>query len=173
MLILLFCSCKKDDWTYKRYEVNKGDHFSGIHYSLLSSSKLIFDAMFDGSCEYNLGNSHQLDINKLYGVSDCNGAHHENSARFGWRWNGIIEIFAYWYNDGILKYELIGTCNVNEVHRYEIDLLDKHYLFKYDSKELLTDRFNQCNLGAYYKLFFYFGGQEVAPHDMIAYIKEL
>lgn len=171
-----FISCKKDENDFLIYTIQQGEHSSGIHYGTLQKGKIKFECKFNETAIYDLKNSNQLDINKLYGFSDCNDQHHENSVRFGWRWDLItkkILIYAYYYNNGNRFYDELGSVNPNETHNYEIQLHDKNYLFIFDGKELYVNRTNNCNIGIYYRLYPYFGGDELAPHTIQIYIKEI
>jgi hypothetical protein len=123
---------------------------------------------------YTLANSaNQADINKLYGVSDCGTEHHTNSARFGWRWlNGQLEIHAYTYQNKKRNTAYIGTVALGKPSIFEIKIEDNRYTFSLNDKKVVMER-NCTGTGEGYQLYPYFGGDEVAPHDITISIKEL
>ena len=86
---------------------------------------------FDSSAIYNTSDpSNQYDINKLYGFSDNDSAHHLYSARFGWRWSdNALRIFAYVYNSGVRTSEELGTIQPGTENNCSIKVTDGHYIF--------------------------------------------
>ncbi len=138
-----------------------------------SSDQIKFVAKFDSSCIYQTANPHnQNDINKLYGFSDCNAQHLENSARIGWRWSkDSLRIFGFVHNNGEMIYREITTALINSFIICSITCLDAQYKFDVNGKTLLLPR--NCS-GNYlrYRLYPYFGGDEVAPHDIKIQITE-
>ncbi len=172
--ILLF-GCEKFEFNgYKTFYIKKGRHSSTVGVQFLRQDGVTFYAKFDESAIYQSKDPvNQYDINKLYGFSECNDLHHDNSARFGWRWlNGNLEILGYVYNQGVVSYELIDTIGINEEHYYELNMRDSLYEFKLDDKTMYMNRTSDCATGVYYKLYPYFGGDEKAPHDIEIEIKE-
>ncbi|HEY9117446.1 MAG TPA: hypothetical protein VIN11_06450, partial [Roseivirga sp.] len=118
----------------------------------------------------------QMDINKLFGFSDCNSLHHQNSIRFGWNWNGeAIDIYGYHYLDGKLNWKYLGTVEINKVYRYNIYLFEDLIEMEIEGITANKVQFNRhnliCEIGYYYQLFPYFGGDETAPHDINIYFK--
>ncbi|UII26213.1 hypothetical protein LVD15_23400 [Fulvivirga maritima] len=87
------------------YTIRAGSHSSNPMPEGFSDDELVFTALFDSSAVYKTeAEANQADINKLMGFSDCGAHHHENSARFGWRWyNDELQVFAYCYVDGVRK----------------------------------------------------------------------
>ena len=85
------------------YTIFKGWKYALPPFPLFSWKKKVFEwrnIMFDNSCIYDIGTD-QLDIQKLFGVEW--GGIHNNSARFGFRYDNsteAIEILAYCYDDG-------------------------------------------------------------------------
>lgn len=91
----------------------------------------------------------QLDWNKLCGFS--RGNHLDNSVRLAWRWNPIIEaveVAEYSHINGLVEYKNLGRVELNVEYVFLLTLYKGEY----------------SNWG--YKLFPYFGGDEVAPHDI-------
>lgn len=165
---------KPSESTSTTYLIKKGQHSSTNKYVPLEVSKLVFTAIFDSSAIYKTGiQSNQADINKLYGISDCGTHHHQNSARFGWRWfDDQLEIHAYSYKDGQRKYEFITSVALNKEYTYTMELKEDAYLFKINGKTISSER--SCSgKSSGYKLFPYFGGDEKAPHDIKVVIKDL
>lgn len=174
LIVSSLISCGKDVLKYTEYEIKKGHHSSVIRFNTLTSNTLEFDAIFNESSKYQSNNeANQWDINKLYGFSECNTQHHNNSARFGWRWlDGNLEIHAYVYNDGERYTKFINNANLNQVHSYSIEIKEKSYIFRMDDNIVIMDRTNKCDVGGYYMLYPYFGGDEKAPHDITIQIRE-
>lgn len=142
--------------------------------SVSGSRTIRFKARFDSSAVYTtLQAENQGDINKLFGVSDCNSSHQVNSARFGWRWYNLrLEILAYVYINGTRKWEYITSVQINSVHNYEILVTDSSYVFNVDTSSIALPRGCAGKLDGY-KLYPYFGGDEKAPHTITIEIEEL
>lgn len=175
LLLTLFGSCRKEFVDgFLKYTILEGKHRSVITMDTQQGDELSFKCRFDESAKYtSVDPVNQYDINKLYGFADCSDNHQDNSARFGWRWlNGNLEILAYVYNDGVFSFRKIGDVSINEIHEYSIVITDEQYIFRLDNNQIYMSRTNNCNVGLYYKLYPYFGGDEVAPHDIRIYIKE-
>jgi hypothetical protein len=169
--LLTSCEPTPEDLFTRHFLIRKGEHYSTPRLTeVLQSERLIFTAKFDNTAIYNLGDAAlQTNINKLLGFADCNSVHHDNSARFGWQWDGEkMKIFAYCYVDGDRIEQYIGTVNLNEVNRYELELTGSHYVF-YLNGEMRAEvkrSDNLCNTGIYYLLYPYFGGGVPSPHDI-------
>jgi hypothetical protein len=140
-----------------------------------TGSSLRFQAVFDSSCIYKTATAeNQADINKLYGFSDCSSQHQNNSARFGWNWReGAIRIYSYIYVDGVRQEKELGTAELNETNSFKITLEDHKYIFTYHGVETKMPRHCSGGVGIAYKLLPYFGGDEVAPHEMRIKIRNL
>jgi hypothetical protein len=157
------------------YIIKKGEHdCQPDSLTLTSNDQIKFIAIFDSSCIYQTVNAHnQNDINKLYGFSDCNSQHLENSARIGWRWSkDSLRFFGFVHNNGEMIYQEITTAAINSIVVCSITCLYTQYKFDVNGKTLLLPR--SCS-GSYtrYRLYPYFGGDEVAPHDIKIQITEL
>ncbi|MEJ8756611.1 hypothetical protein WG947_06370 [Pontibacter sp. H259] len=156
------------------YTIKKGQHDTNSPFVMRSISALQFEVTFDTSAIYETAvKANQADINKLYGISDCFTDHHTNSARFGWRWyNNQLEIHAYTYLNKQRHSKLVGAVELNKAYTYEILLQDNKYKFILNGNVVELPR--HCNgKGEGYQLYPYFGGDEVAPHDITIAIKEL
>lgn len=156
--------------------IGKGDHYSSPRKtSLFRGDKITFKAYFNETAIYDLGDEDQLDTNKLYGTSDCGNFHQENSARFGWRWNNNqLEIMAFTHVHGKFYYQFIGPADLNKAFSYEIALSsDKSaYIFTFNGKSVSMERGCRDSIIKGYKLYPYFGGNEVAPHEVMIKVEE-
>ena len=177
MIFLIFsCEQYEDVAGYREYEIKKDSHYSnGPGYSELGNSYLSYDIIFDESAKYNLNGPDQADINKLFGFSDC-GHHHENSARFGWRWyNNQLEILSYCYINGIRTHNYLASVELNKSYRYVIELDNGAYRFRIIDKinHFEVTRGEDCKQGLYYLLYPYFGGNQEAPHDISIFMRRI
>jgi hypothetical protein len=158
-----------------KYVIPSGKHESKqSSYKVMEIQKLKFKVKFDSSAMYTtISPGNQADINKLYGVADCETLHQSNSARFGWRWyNNKLEIHGYTYKGGTRHSIFIDSVPLNEFHEYEIIFNDEEYQFRLDSKTATLPR--SCKgVAKGYQLYPYFGGDETAPHAVTIWIEEL
>lgn len=157
------------------YTILKGQQYCNPNPLVFTSkSKLSFAALFDSSCIYKTVDPlNQDDINKLYGFSDCNSQHLDNSARVGWRWsNDSLRIFGFVHNGGNMIFGEITTAKIGKVIKCKIVCLDTQYVFTVDGKTLSLPRHCSGNYTRY-KLYPYFGGDEVAPHDITIQMADL
>lgn len=157
-----------------KYVIREGEQHATLSYQSVAVEKLKFKALFDSSAIYQTAlATNQGDINKLYGISDCESYHHTNSARFGWRWyKDKLEVWAYTYINGERKFALMDTVGLETFNEYEIEFRENKYVFRLNDKKLEMPR--ACVATAKgYKLFPYFGGDEVAPQDISIWIEEL
>lgn len=138
-------------------------------------SELKFIVKFDNSAIYQtVSPANQYDVNKLFGFSDNNGEHHDYSARFGWRWSdGALRLFGYIYNYGIMSFEELGTISIGTEHTCSIKITATQYIFTVNGVSKSMPRASTTTTAKGYKLFPYFGGNEIAPHTIYIWIKEL
>ncbi len=165
---LLRCEHKIED-PYAIFVIPAGKHDSKWRFESLQSRTLKFVAIFDQSAIYQTDlDENQYDINKLMGFSDCNSFHHENSARFGWRWlDRKLEIHAYAYVGGERITEYIGDVSLDTAYDYQLQITSSNYVFYlHDHNPVRISRNSPCDRGLYYMLFPYFGGDETAPQDI-------
>ncbi|WP_425390704.1 hypothetical protein [Ekhidna sp.] len=158
---------------YEKFIIPAGKHSGLWKMQSLQSKALNFSVIFDQSAIYQAATKeNQHDIHKLMGFSDCNSTHHDNSARFGWRWlDGKLEIHAYAYVAGERITQYIGDVALNEPNDYQLQITEDEYVFYlqgYDPVRITREA--PCSKGLYYMLFPYFGGNEVAPHDILIQI---
>lgn len=170
----------------KKFTIKRNNHYSSFWRKLINfefgftfKKYMKFEAIFDESCLYDFNDiADEKDINKLYGFSTAYN-HHEQSARIGWRCldNENIEILTYCYDDKKrLKFELLGTVKPNEKFECKITVNETNFLFHFKKDNILkiisTSKKFPSNKFKY-KLYFYFGGNLKAPHDMFVKIKDL
>ena len=162
--------------TFTNYTIRQGQQFcEQSTFSLVEYAELKFVVKFDSSAIYTTINPfNQYDINKLYGFSDNDSDHQKFSARFGWRWsNKALRIFAYVYNEGILVWKELGKVEIGQENTCSVRVLEQRYVFSLNKISDTLHRSSTTSSGVGYKLFPYFGGNEVAPHDIHIKIKEL
>ena len=184
VLILLSFSCSEMYIVPEtHYLIEEGEHkskvvggFFGDKLRTLKRDQFSFTARFDETAVYDLNSNNQHDINKLMGFADANSMHQDNSIRFGWCYNLTtrkVDIFGYAYLDGERFYQRITDIDIGETGQFRIDLTDEAYeLTVNDENKLIVPRKVKNKRGIYYLLFPYFGGNEVAPHDINIFIKE-
>lgn len=174
---LFSCEKYEDIAGYNEFYIKQGGHSSkGKTIEELRNTVLEYDVIFDESARYTLPAADQADINKLFGFADCNSNHHENSARFGWRWNNEqLEILAYNYGNGKRTFTYLTSFKLNTSYRMKIELVDDKYRFSIDGMMDSRDfqRGQVCNKGLHYLLFPYFGGNQPAPHDIRIYMRRV
>lgn len=190
LVMLALCSCKKNidvaeqskaevvsqPNSMTEYMIKQGQQYCDKNmYQAINTSELKFVVQFDSSAIYQTINAaNQGDINKLYGFSDNNAMHHHFSARFGWRWkNNQLQIFAYIYNNSVMSFQQIGIANIGEANTCSIKILGNAYMFMFNQTNINIPRASTTTKGIGYKLYPYFGGNEMAPHDIRIWIKEL
>ncbi len=190
-LMLACCSCQKSvdvaeqpktdstnppSTSVIEYLIKQGQQYCDKNpFQQVSVSELKFTVKFDSSAIYQtIDPANQVDINKLYGFSDNNADHHLFSARFGWRWkNNELQIFAYIYNTGIMSFQQIGVANIGLENNCSIKVSGNSYIFSMNGYSVTMPRASTTSTGLGYKLYPYFGGNEMAPHDIRIWIKEL
>lgn len=181
LIALIAMSCTKESPAgapvsndYKEFIIPKGEHYALQNdFRTTRIQKLKFSVLFDSSCIYSIKGSNATDVNKLYGFSDCNMQHHLNSARFGWRWNGReLEILAYCYIDSMRQITLLGTIDIGKPAEMSITVQPENYVFELNGSAALMQRHCSGEYAEGYQLYPYFGGDEVAPHEIKIKIKE-
>lgn len=161
---------------FVQYTIPKGAQYSDKSgYTASNYEQLSFVVKFDSSAIYQTINpSNQSDINKLFGFSDNKMQHHEYSARFGWRWSdNALRLFGYVYNNSVMSFKELGTIEIGAENNCSIKVSNDTYVFSLNGKETTMPRASATATAQGYKLFPYFGGDEVAPHTISIWIKEL
>ncbi len=162
--------------TFITYIIPAGANYVlGNSYLAFSQKSISFKAIFDSSCIYtNVNPVNQADINKLYGFSDCNTFHQINSARFGWNWkDGAMHIHAYCYSDTVRIYKELGTVPLNAEVNCKLEVVSGYYVFTLNGFKDSVSRHCTDTIASGYKLLPFFGGDEMAPHEIRIKIKEL
>lgn len=183
-LLLLCASCHKEEAAqnlsttpdaFVEFVIPKGEHYAVNNvFKPIETAAMNFMVRFDSSAIYTTADpENQYDINKLYGFSDNNGQHHLFSARIGWRWSdGALRLFAYTYNNGIRNEKELATVAIGKEHHCAIQVADSFYIFFVNEKILSMPRLSATSTAKGYQLYPYFGGDEVAPHEVRIWISE-
>ena len=183
------------------FRIKQGAHFHQVPpvstLPWLGEQSMQRHVTFDESCRYGSVPYHRQDVNKLFGLSfglpiDYFGKErgwvasvHNNSARFGWRWNPTnqcIELLAYVYNNGVrnqdaqMNFPVVLQVKPGEKVWCHIGATFDHesgipvYEFsaiapgqRGGSKDVLRPA-KLPNYGLTHGL--YFGGELTAPHEM-------
>lgn len=177
-LLILSCSKKAtvESNGFTKYTIAKGKQYADISgYKSADYSELKFVVKFDSSAIYTtITPDNQFDINKLYGFSDNSTGHHQFSARFGWRWSDkALRLFGYVYNKGVRDSKELGIVNIGSEKTCSIKVSGDQYIFSLNGKTDYLPRASTTPTATGYKLFPYFGGDELAPHNIFIWIKEL
>ena len=161
--------------TFTTYTILAGEHYCEDNsYPYFTSPALYFTVQFDSSAIYTSSDpKNQYDENKLYGFSDNNSLHQQFSARFGWRWcNGELELSAYTYNNSVRSDKVLGAVAIGTENKCAIIIRGDHYDFVVNGVVTPVPRASKTEQAVGYKLLPYFGGDEVAPHNVNIKIRE-
>lgn len=170
--LLSFYGCSKAETPIKKYTIKQGGQYSNTPYQIVGNT-VSYSVKFDNTAIYKIDSINQYDINKLFGMSACNSLHHENSARFGWRYvNGQLEIHAYIYDMTKRFSQIIDTVSINEWNNYKIVNTGKEYIFTLNNKVFVYVKSNECKSKYNIALWPYFGGNIKAPQDINFYFKK-
>lgn len=184
LLFLAGCSKPKDALPepagntsqFITYTIAAGQHYADRNtLQEVSLSEMKWAVIFDSSAIYTSGSAvNQYDINKLYGFSDNRLGHHQYSARIGWRFSdGALRLFAYVYNAGVSESMEIATVPINEPVLCSISVGKGRYVFTIGEVVVEMPRLSQTEKAEGYRLYPYFGGDEVAPHDIRIQIRNV
>jgi hypothetical protein len=137
-------------------------------------NEMSFAVRFDSTAVYRAqAAENQYDINKLYGFSDNGMDHHQYSARIGWRWSDdSLRLFAYVYNAGAVSSRELSSIRIGSEIHCSIKVSGNQYLFTVNDHTEQLARSATTEKIKGYQLFPYFGGNEVAPHDIRIWIKD-
>ena len=174
-VILSLVSCNKfDDDGFRIYKIKEGKHRSTFKIKYTKENSFDIQVKFDESARYtSYSPENQLDVNKLWGVSDCGTNHSENSIRFGWRWDlnqEQIEILMYRRLSSEFSFKSLGYVNPGDISYMSLNITNDHYYMSLNGVEDSISR-NCSNPCRRYFLYPYFGGDEKAPHDITIRIK--
>ncbi|HEU4473026.1 MAG TPA: hypothetical protein VFR58_18170 [Flavisolibacter sp.] len=160
---------------YIHYTIKKGQHYAeGNSYKPVETSEMRFTVRFDSTAVYKTTDpANQNDINKLYGFSDNDAAHHSFSARFGWCWSrNALRLFAYVYNSGTMASRELCTVAIGEEVGCSIKTAGSEYIFTVNGNIHRMPRASTTARAKGYQLYPYFGGDEAAPHTIRIDIRE-
>jgi hypothetical protein len=179
---LVFSGCIKDvinpdkTGSFVKYTIPKGGQSStpSSYKFYTNIPSLSFDVRFDSTAIYQTTNpSNQADINKLYGFADDNKAHWVSSARIGWRWFGNeLQLLGYVYNDSVNVHQLITAVPLNKDIACSIQVNGSKYTLMANGKSIELPRTAKSTGGLGYRLYPFFGGDEMAPHEMYIQVRE-
>ena len=158
------------------YTIKKGEQYCDkSSFKGIETSEMKFIVKFDSSAVYQTADpANQYDINKLFGFSDNNGPHHVFSARIGWRWSdNALRLFGYIYNESKVEYKELAPVAIGKEIACSIKVTATSYIFSVDGVMLSMQRLSTTPQAKGYQLYPYFGGDEVAPHDIRISIKQL
>ena len=188
LLLLLLCSCSKVDAlleeklsaknadTFTHYLIKSGGHSTANNtYKPVETDTLQFAVKFDSTAIYQTTLPvNQYDINKLYGFSDNGADHHQYSARFGWAWHdGALHLYGYVYNAGKRESIHLGAVPIGVELVCTLAVTPTQYVFSYGDVSQKLPRTSTTPKAKGYLLYPYFGGDEVAPHNINIWIKNL
>jgi hypothetical protein len=157
-----------------KYTIEKGNQYCNSQsYKTIETTEMKFVVKFDSSAIYETQSpENQYDINKLYGFSDNNSDHHQYSARFGWRWSDkALRLFAYIYNEGAALSKELTTIAIGSEINCSIKATSTNYLFTVNGNTTQLPRSAAIEKVKGYQLYPYFGGDEVAPHQINIWIR--
>ena len=158
------------------YTIPQGQHYAKQNtFQSVEYDELKFTVRFDSSAVYQTTDpKNQEDINKLYGFSDNNAEHQQFSARLGWNWaRNALRLYAYVYNNGERASQEITSIQIGSTCTCSIKISAHHYIFSANNATVDMARSSTTSNAVGYKLFPYFGGDEIAPHEIDIWIKEL
>lgn len=159
----------------KEYIIRKGWHYSNFFPRIFCITDMVKqkgNICFTESCRYDIDEASC--VNKLFGFCFGFGVH-KNSVRFGWTYNKETEniyVWEYVYMDGKLTKLKSFSCEIGELHDYEITMYNRpdayYVMLNIDGREESGIRFSKdkklpkfvTTLGPY------FGGNTRAPHDI-------
>jgi len=174
--IIINVRCKKDkNKNFEKYTIPEGEHYADKQRKI-ETSNYRFQVHFDNSAIYTLPDVDQHDINKLTGFSDNRSHHQRFSARFGWRYSdNALRLFAYVYNNSNWIEQELSEIEINQTYTCGIKVKGDYYIFYIEELqiEVMMPRAATTDNAIGYKLYPYFGGNNVAPHDIKIWLKYL
>lgn len=189
-LIIVLPACKKESVAnlpttiapiitdtpfYNSYNILKGAHYCNEStIKLFTGDHINFKVKFSSAAVYTTKeDENQGDVNKLYGFSEGID-NHLNSARIGWNWqSNALRLYAYAYANGIRNCKEISTIAIGEAISCSIGITANKYLFTVREKKVELPRALNTAAVAGYWQYPYFGGDEVAPHNICIDIMDL
>jgi len=159
--------------TYTTYLIKKGEHYcSPRPLKSVSLTEMKFFAKLNESAVYQtVIPENQYDVNKLWGFSE--GLNNQyNSARMGWGYSdGSIRIYGYVYSKGVRYFQEIITVLPNQEVYCSIKISGNTYILSANGVSITLPRGTTTTRASGYQQYPYFGGDEVAPHDITILVK--
>jgi hypothetical protein len=158
---------------YTTYIIKKGQHYSDKRpLKYVSVTEMKFFAKFNQTAVYTSTiPENQYDINKLWGFSEGFDNQY-NSARMGWGYsNGAIRLYGYVYSKGVRYSKEITTVLPNQDITCSIKIAGSNYIITANGVSVTLPRGTTTSKANGWQQYPYFGGDEVAPHDIYIYIK--
>ncbi len=159
--------------TYVTYLIRQGQHYCDKSaLKSVSVTEMKFFAKFDQSAIYQTVDPYnQYDVNKLWGFSE--GLNNQyNSARIGWAYNdGALRLYGYVYSIGVRYFQEITTILPGQEISCSIKLSGSTYILSANGISITLPRGSTTTKANGYQQYPYFGGDEVAPHDISIFIK--
>lgn len=161
----------------KEKEKNKN-----LNYTSPYARSLRFSIKFNDDCNYDLGNTNQLDWNKIMAIKQTNEGNGDfTNMRIGWRWNTTtfkMEIGLYAHvnhqsnNNPGREFFYLSSVNLNQFYNAELILgmsgmgLIFGDVGAYIKRRGLLEPNNQGHVKTAFFKSAYFGGQECPPQDV-------
>ena len=158
----------------KIYKIKKGSHSSvGLHIKKYNGGDLVIFGKFDITCWHYPDDIPSTGKNKLTGVTWGFKGVHKNSIRIAWQPDKIqnkINLFIYYYNQGIKFVEFVGSVNVGQEFMIRLIFGSDSFKVRFnDFEKKYVFSFPDTSIN--YFNFPYFGGASKAPWDMFIYMK--
>ena len=162
---------------FTKYAISKVQHYANNNSAVaISVSEWRFQVYFDSSAIYTVPGADQFDINKLSGFADNKSLHTQYSARFGWRWSeGRLRLFGFVHNAGVIKGKEISSIDIGKIYTCSIKVVEGQYVFTIEDfkNSVVLPRAAATPAAEGYRLYPYFGGNQVAPHEIHIWLKYL
>ncbi len=157
------------------YLIRRGQHYSDLRpFKTVNVVDMKFLARFNSTAIYQTVNAdNQYDINKLWGFSE--GLNNQyNSARIGWGYsNEAIRLYGYVYSRGVRYYQEITTVLPEQEINCSIRIAGSTYVLSANGTSVTLPRGTTASTAKGLQQYPYFGGDEVAPHNISIFIKSL
>ena len=133
---------------------------------------------FTPTCFYRFGNENDYDVNKLFGFTTKLTSPMDTSFRFGWNnetGEKTVSIHAFWHIDNAMRSQYMGEVEIEKSYRFRITKGFAFVDFSVIDEDGNTILAHHCpyimksKFSFGYRLFPYFGGNEVAPHDILLF----
>lgn len=144
--------------------IKKNTHRSGLNFDFVRKNRgLVYDVTFTESCKYNTWRE-DTSVHKIFGIGFL-PYHRWRSIRFGWTYHGgdLVLVHSYIYDNGRRTIEpMVWVPIGSSTSMSIIPGPDGGYTMR--AAHVVKHIDIRPKWG--YKLWPYFGGQNVAPHDI-------